>query len=307
MTCDFTQLKKILIETISDETGLAGVPIEVVERRMQDRIKIEKLQCDLSHIRIVIQQALDDWEIDKTIDELTYAKLRELELPVESGFTWHLKKLSPEKTEFYKSLKPEDMALIRLLRMQNDSINLGVMPRDESYRRLEEQGFSEAEVRRIHIRDTIEEFWIRWCDNPRVLVIGLVHEYKKTLEYKQWQEEIDAEFDKKQARRERMVEECEITGPIHGYLDQLAEKREIDLIELLKNEGRMDKQEYLLKKAVIESRDDDEENEWNAILKTIFSLTFTDLIDLRGLFLGIDFPLLDEVQERLKKYEKKGS
>ncbi len=307
MNCDMDRLKKILIESTSDETGIAGVPVEVVERRMQDRIEIAGLRCEISQIRNVIQQALDDWEIDKTIDELAYAKLRELNLPVESGFTWHLKILSPEKTEFYKSLRPEAKSLIHLLRLQNDSLNMGVLPRSEAIRRLEEQGFSEDDVKSIYAKDTIEEFWISWGDNPSSLCFGLVHEYKKTIEYKQLQEKRAAEFDEKQARRERMVEECEITGPIHGHLDQLADKQEVDLLELLINEDKTTKQEYLLKKAVIESRDAEEEKEWNEIIKAVFSLNFRDLIELRGLFLGKDFPSLDEVRERLEQYKKKGS
>lgn len=295
------------MDTISDETGVAGVPIIVVERRMQDSIEVAGLQCGLSQIREIIQRALDDWEIDKTPDELAYSKMRELGMPVRSGFTWHLKILPPEKIALYKSLRPEVKALIQLLREQNDPDNLGVLPVDLAAKRLVEQGFSEDDTKSIYAKDIIEDFGTSWGDN-RVWCYGLMPEYKKSEEYKQWQKEIEDEFDRKQARRERMVEECEITGPIHGYLDDLAEKREVDLMELLMNEDKMDEQEFLLKKAVIESRDEEAEKKWNEIIKSVFSLNFSDLIELRGLFLGKPFPSLDTVQEKLKKSkEKKGA
>ncbi|MCK4500687.1 hypothetical protein KAU11_09315 [Candidatus Babeliales bacterium] len=67
----------------------------------------------------------------------------------------------------------------------------------------------------------------------------------------------------------------------------------------------LSEQEYLLKKAIIESRDEEAERQWNEIIKTVFSLNFSDLIELRGLFLGKPFPSLDTVQEKLKKLEEK--
>jgi hypothetical protein len=293
MSCDFTQLKKIMMEVISDETGVAGVPIVVAERRMQERIEVAGLQCGLSQIRGVIQRALDDWEINKTPDELAYSKMKELGMTVCSGFTWHL-----------KILRPEVKALIQLLREQNDPDNLGVMPIDLAAKKLVEQGFSEDDTKRLYAQDIIEDFGTSWGDS-RVWCYGLVPEYKKTEEYKQWQKEIEDEFDRKQARRERMVEECEITGPIHGYLDDLAEKREVELMELLMKEDKMDEQEYLLKKAVIESRDEEAEKQWNEIIEAVFSLNFSDLIELREIFLGKPLPSLDEVHEQLRKMEEK--
>ncbi len=301
MNCNETKLKELLIEAINDETGVAGVPILVVERRMQERIEAAGLQCGLFQIREVIQRALDDWEINKTPDELDHSKMGEFGMPVRSGFTWHLKILPAEKIASYKSLRPEVKALIQLLREQNDPDNLGVMPVDLAAKRLVEKGFSEDDTKSIYAQDILEDFGTSWGDN-RVWCYGLVPEYKKTEDYKQWQKEIEDEFYRKQARRERMVEECEITGPIHGHLDDLAEKREIDLHKLLINEDKMSKQEYLLKKTVIETRDEEEEKQWNEIIKAVFSLNFRDLIELRGLFLGKDFPSLDEVRERLEQY-----
>jgi hypothetical protein len=303
MTTD-EKLWSILIDSTRDETGLAGVPLEVVERRVIELAAAQGIDVDKSQIEALIQRSLDEWIIDKTVDELSDKKMKEIGIPVDSCFIWHLKVLTAEKTEFYKSLKPEAKALIRLLREQNDTRNMGIMPRRIAAQKLEEQGFTN-DLEHIYVRDTIEDFITSWGDDLDVWCYGLVREFEKTEEYKKWHQEVMDKAAEKEARRYRMNTECEITGPIHGHLEDLAEKRWEDLEELEMNRNKMGKQEYLHKKAVIESRDEEEETQWNAIIEAVYGLEFNELFDIQAIFLSKELPSVDEVRVLLDRVKKK--
>lgn len=179
----------ILIDVIRNDTSVAGIPVSVVEKRVQEQAAAEGIDVSKSMIDLMIRKGLDEWIIDKTPDELTEKKMRELDIPFESGFIWHLKILSPEKTEFYKSLKPEAKALIILMREQNDSRQMGILPREIAAQKLEQLGFT-GDLTHIYVKDTIEEFMTSWGNDLNVWCYGLVPEYKKTEEYKQWHEGI---------------------------------------------------------------------------------------------------------------------
>jgi len=304
MNCDEPKLKEIIIEAIRDETGIAGVPIEVAEKRVLKKSKDVGMDCNLNQIRDLIRKLLDDWEIDKTIDELDFGRMRELGLPEASGFTWHLKVLAPEKIEFYRSLEPKTKALVRLLRERNDPQRLGVMPKEEAIKLLTEQGF-ENSLEFIFARDTIEDFATIWGGKSNVWCYGLVKEYEKTEEYKQWQEKTLDEATEREAFRYRTSEEFEITDPIYGHLDRLAERREEDLERLSMKRRKMNKEDYLLKKTAIETRDEEEEKRWNEIIDAVYSLSFDDLIALQKLFLGKELPHLEEVRKFLGSVVKK--
>lgn len=305
--CNKVKLKELLFETLSDETGVAGVPIVIVERRMQERIKAQGFQCGLTQIHKIIQRALDDWEIDKTTDELDYSKMRELGVPVQSGFMWHLKILPPEKITLYKSLRPEVKALIQLLREQNDPENLGVMPVNQVTKRLVEQGFSEDDMKKIYAKDIIEHFGTSWGES-QVWCYGLVREYEKTEEYKKRREEIEKESFEREVRRYRFTEECETTDPIYGRLDKLAEQQGEDLELLEMKRETMDEDEYIHQRKAIETRDADEEAKWKQIIEMVNELPFDILIDLRNLLwkeLSTPEFVLGFLEKKLK--EKKGA
>ncbi len=304
MNCDEAKLKEIIIEAIRDETGIAGVPVEVAEKRVLKKSKDVGMDCGLNQIRNLIRRLLDDWEIDKTIDELDVGRMKELGLPEVSGFTWHLKVLAPEKTEFYQSLKPKTKALIRLLREQNDPQRLGVMPKEEAIKLLTEQGFQNS-LEFIFARDTIEDFATIWGGKSNVWCYGLVKEYEKTEEYIQWHEEMMEKAAEREAFRYRRSEEFEITDPICARLEQLAERREEDLERLSMKRRKMRKGDYLLKKTAIETRDEEEEKRWNEIIDAVYSLSFDDLIALQKLFLGKELPHFEEVRKFLGSVVKK--
>ena len=283
MNCNESKLKEIMLEVIGDETGVAGVPVLVVERRMIEKAIADNIDCDIDDIRAIIQKSLDDWEIDKTIDELDFSRMRDLELPEVSGFTWHLKLLSSEKTDFYKSLRPEAKALIRLLRVQNDPEWLGVISKDEAVKNLSQQGFTVDDLESVYAKDTVEDFMTHWKNGPSVWCYGLVKEYEKTEEYKQWQEEMEEKSIEKEMRRYRFTEECETTGPIYKRLDEIAERRWLALEALENRRDKMNEEEYLRKKKAIEKRGAGEEARWSQIIEMVYRLPFDTLIDLRNM------------------------
>jgi hypothetical protein len=292
----------ILTDAIKNETGVAGVPISVVEKRVQEQAAVEGIDVDKSQIDALIQSGLDEWIIDKTPEELTDRKMRELGIPFDSGFIWHLKILTPEKTEFYKSLKPEAKALIRLLREQNDNRRMGIIPREIAAKKLEQLGFID-DLMNISVKDTIETFMTSWEDDLNVWCYGLVREYEKTEEYKKWREEMEEESFEREARRYRFTEECETTDPIYGRLDRLAERQGEDLDALEMKRETMDEDEYLRKKNKIETRDAKEESQWKQITEMIYELPFDVLIDLRNL-LWKELPTPEFVLEFLEKKSK---
>ncbi len=298
MTID-EKLWTILLDAIKDEVIVAGVPISIVETRVEEKAVAEGISVDKSQIDLMIQKGLDEWLIDKTPEELTGKIMREIGIPFESGFIWHLKILTPEKTKFYKSLKPEAKALIRLLREQNDPRRMGILPREIAAQKLEQLGFT-GDLTNIDVKDTIETFGSSWGDDLHVWCYGLMREYEKTEEYKKWREEMEEESFEREARRYRFTEEIETIDPIYGRLDQLAERQGEDLDALEINRNTMDESEYLRKQKEIETRDAIEETQWKQIIMMVYELPFDTLIDIRNL-VWKELPTPEFVLEFLEK------
>jgi hypothetical protein len=303
MNCDTEKLREIIIEAAKDETGIAGVPIVVAEKRALKKTNAVGMDCNLNQIQDIIQRLLDGWEIDKTIDELNFEELRGLGLPEVEGFTWHLKVLAPEKKEFYQSLTPRVKALIKLLREQNNPQRLGVMPKEEAVRKLREEGL-EGDLEYIHAKNVIEDFATIWDGKSMVWCYGLVKEYEKTKEFKDWQKDMFDKSAEREGLQYRKEEEYRITNPIYAYLDRLTEKQEEDLETLAQERRKMSKDDYPLKKTAIETRGEEEVNGWKRIIDAIPSLSFDDLLRLQKLFLENGLPLLDEVTKFLSGLNK---
>lgn len=305
MSCDESKLKEIMLETIRDEIGIAGVPILIVERRMKKRIKALKMNCDSNEISGVIQNALDTWEVDKTLDEVSYEMMREMGLPEKSEFIWHLKILSKEKIDFYRSLRPDEQALIRLLREQNDSEHRGEIPMDLAIKKLTDQGYSEGAVRYSHIEDTIGEFYTSWGDEKSVRTFGLVKEYEKTEEYKQWQEEREQRWMEKEHRYIHLLEEEKITQHIYTRIEELYEHQMFDMDKLVSKKDSLEESKWLAKKKETEHRDDEEIRQWQSVIDDVANLSFSDLKDMQKLFRD-GLPSLDDIIRFLSDL-KKGS
>ncbi|MHA1389909.1 MAG: hypothetical protein ACTSR9_15885 [Candidatus Thorarchaeota archaeon] len=105
--------------------------------------------------------------------------MSELGIPETNGFIWHLYVLTEQKRDFYESLRPKEMALIRLLRNQNREGYLSDMPKQDAIRILDEEGFSNH-LEHIHVEDTIKTFGTIWEGKNNVWCYGLVKEFEKT-------------------------------------------------------------------------------------------------------------------------------
>ncbi|MHA2425823.1 MAG: hypothetical protein ACXAEF_13615, partial [Candidatus Thorarchaeota archaeon] len=300
MMSDEMILNEALFDILGKATDLAGVPCAVVKREMFDYITQNNLSHSEEDVKRVINKALNDWTINKTIDELSYARLREYGLPEESGFTWHLKIMTPEETEEYRSLRPEEQALIKLLRMQNELTNLGRMPKKEAIEILTELGFSNH-LEHLGKEDIIEEFGT-FIKGVNVWCYGLVQEWYKTDEYKQMQEEADQRYAEKEYRRMRSLDDSEVTQYLFGRLEELSVIEEEELFQLSRKKNEMTEEEWKQEKRSIEERNEQEENILNSFIEKVYSLSYDDLLELQKVFNG-KLPPLSEVQ---KFFEKKG-
>ena len=197
---------RLLVEILKEKSSMAGTPLVIVRGRLNELARNHGLALGDYGVDVVIQHALDKWVVDKTIAELDLKMKKELGLPWEFP-TWHLKLLSPEETEWHRNLKPLAKAIIRLLRDQNDPRTLGSMPIEIGRKALIDAGF--ADVHKYPgVGDKVRSF-MSYVDGEMQSWFGLIHEFEKTEEYKQWSEEQDRRFQEKEQRYMRMVEDLE--------------------------------------------------------------------------------------------------
>lgn len=197
---------KLLVEILKKESSWAGTPLVIVRKRLNDSARNHGLALDDHGVDVVVQHALDKWVVDKTIAELDLKMDKELGLPWGLP-TWHLKLLSPEETEWHKNLKPVAKAIIRLLRDQNDPQTLGSMPIEIGRRTLIDAGFADVD-KYPYVVDKVRHFMSNG-DGEMQPWFGLIHEFKKTEEYKQWSEDQSQRYLEKEARYMRMLEDLD--------------------------------------------------------------------------------------------------
>lgn len=300
MECNEEKLEKLLFEILREETGVAGVPVIVVERQLIDRVTHLGLACSIEDIRRAIERALDEWLIDKTIDEIAFQKKSELGLPEESGFTWHLKVLTPEQTERYRTFRPEEQALIRLLRTQNEPKNLGRMPKEEAIEILKKQGFSQH-LDHLGQEDVIEVSGTS-INGANVWCYGIVQEWYKTDDYKQSLDELSRKSMEKEIRLMRLDDEDDVTSPIYKHLDDKALKREEEMGSFWDYDEEVSQEEWDNKENELRERDAPEEAVWESIIEKVRNLSDDDLDEMRKMFRK----KLPKQNKVLKILEKKG-
>ena len=206
---DSTQMEfatKLLVEILKKESGWAGTPLVLVRERLNDSARNHGLALDDHGVDVVIQHALDKWVVDKTIAELDLKMDKELGLPWGLP-TWHLKLLSPEETEWHRNLKPLAKVIIRLLRDQNDPQTLGSMPIENGRKALIDAGFADVD-KYPYVVDKVRHFMSNG-DGEMQPWFGLIHEFEKTEEYKQWSEDQSQRYLEKEARYMRMLEDLD--------------------------------------------------------------------------------------------------
>ena len=209
---DSTQMKfaaKLLVEILKKESSWAGTPLVIVRERLNDSARNHGLALDDLGVDVVIQHALDKWVVDKTIADLHPKLEKELGLPLGLP-TWHLKLMSPEETEWHRSLKPLAKAIIRLLRNQNDSRILGSILTEIGRKALIDAGFADVD-KYPFVVDKVRSFMCN-VDGENKWWFGLIEEHEKTEEYKQWSEERLQRHLEKEVRYQRMLEDLEEMG-----------------------------------------------------------------------------------------------
>jgi hypothetical protein len=228
MDCE-EMIRQELMQILNKPVGIAGVPLVVVERDLQNYTSTHSLDCGADQILTAIQRSLDEWVIDKTVDELAERTMKELGIPLTDVFTWHLKILSDEEADEYRKLDPKGQALIRLLREQNDTKWLGEISRDEATRILAEQGFEDPE--HVYAGPNVEDFSTFYKGSSEsIWCYGIKREYEKTEEYQQWQEELAEKATQRELWDIRLDNEDDVTGPVYEHLEEMARRRDVCLL-----------------------------------------------------------------------------
>lgn len=206
---DSTQMKfaaELLVEILRKESSWAGTPLVIVREHLNDSARNHGLALDDLEVDVVIQHALDKWLVDKTIADLHPKLQKELGLPWGLP-TWHLKLMSPEETEWHRSLKPLAKAIIWLLRNQNDSRILGSIPTEIGRKALIDASFTDVD-KYPFVVDKVRSFMSN-VDGENEWWFGLIQEHEKTEEYRQWSEEQSQRYLEKEARYMRMLEDLD--------------------------------------------------------------------------------------------------
>ena len=197
---------KLLVEILKKEPSWAGTPLVIVRERLNDSTRNHGLALDNHGVDVVVQHALDKWVVDKTIADLHPKLEKELGLPWGLP-TWHLKLMSPEETEWHRSLKPLAKAIIRLLRNQNNPRILGSIPTEIGRKALIDAGFTDVD-KYPFVVDKVRSFMSN-VDGENKWWFGLIEEHEKTEEYRQWSEEQSQRYLEKEARYMRMLEDLD--------------------------------------------------------------------------------------------------
>lgn len=281
MDCE-EMIRQELLRILNEPVGVAGTPLCVVERKLRAYISELSPDCSTDQIHRVIQKGLDEWVIDKTIDELTDTQKIEMDILLSDVFTWHLKILSNEEANAYRNLDSKGQALIRLLREQNDTKWLGEISRDEATGILADQGFEDPE--HAYAGSNVEEFSTFYKGSSEsIWCYGIKKEFEKTEEYQQWQEELAEKAMEEELRGMRLAREDNLTGPIYEHLEEMARKRDEQMCAFWGPDEEVSEEDWAIKAKELEERDAEEEATWESIIDRIQDLPDDDLENLRKL------------------------
>ena len=122
---------KILIELIT-ESGVRAIPLDKAKNKLEERLKSLSDKAIETDAFKVIQYALDNWIIDKIIDEQ----------PANGQLVWYINDLDKEESQFYHELSNLEKAVIKILRTCEDGDMIGRIKEDDLLSRLRELGFT---------------------------------------------------------------------------------------------------------------------------------------------------------------------
>lgn len=181
-----TVLLEILLEAEPQ-----GLPIEDARALLKRRVEAP----DSNSVDQVIQYALDNWLVDKTIDYCRDSSGEEV-----GELRWFLRPLGEDESKEMRALPEIKKEIIRILRGQDTERGIGMIRAEELLSKLREKGFDP------HIIPTIENRVsdvFKTEDDKLVEWYYLVPQFELTEEYKQMNEELDEISLQKELRRER--------------------------------------------------------------------------------------------------------
>ncbi len=186
----FDRLILLLLEILR-EAGPQGLPVEDVRALLEKRIDYQ----DAGSPDQVIEYALDNWLIDKTIDYCRDTR------GVEVGeLRWFLRALSEEESEELKQLPDIKKQIIRILRRQETERGLGMIRAEELLEKLRNKGF---ETQYVPIADIRVSDVFKAEEGKLVKWIRLIPEFELTEDFKQTMKELEDMSLRKDIRRER--------------------------------------------------------------------------------------------------------
>jgi hypothetical protein len=221
-----------MIEVISEDLiGLflkmnkTAIPLDIVLMELGNTHQMED-------IKQAIEQAIDDFKIDKVLD------YPDDEWNLSSGRPlWHLLILTPDDADRLRNLDKVDFALLRLLKSQTTPKQEGEMKSEDARTILREQGFTDDDLQSLWVEDLVDHHYefkdeksIEWC--------RLIPENEKTEEYKKTMEEIQEEFARKEEFRMYITDTHDLA---HGILKAVRASPEgISKIDIIKQLFRSD-------------------------------------------------------------------
>jgi len=178
--------------------GERGLPLAVASRELEMRLSKKGLPDVSSLARATIETALDEWLIDKVIDDPLG-----FDVTGPHGDVWFLRVPQEEKTQNLQSLPEVERKFLRLLHAVDIDRGLGMMREDVAIAKLREMGF---DINYVPWIDDRLETQYEWQDGEPVKWYCLIPEYLRTEEHKKALEEMD---DKEAKRVLWFMEEAE--------------------------------------------------------------------------------------------------
>ncbi|TFG04249.1 hypothetical protein EU538_12565 [Candidatus Thorarchaeota archaeon] len=214
MNCDSEFIEATLIELIESHPEEYGIPLEKAVILLLRFSRDEGKGCTEDDIRNIIEQLLDDWIINKTLDHVSQDDAKEFSItPMRP--VWHLKLLSDQESKRYRNLDEREKALIKILREKTDPEDLGRMRVDEAVELLRQEGLTE-DTEHIYVEDVIRTSF-DVVQGELIPCYEIVDEFSKTPEWKaemerqsqrvmqkmMWDAEIEAEDRARAERKEK--------------------------------------------------------------------------------------------------------
>ena len=174
-----TEFRHRLLDIVRSKKD--GIPKEQVRKQLESLYSTDIVAEGM-------RQAIDEFLIEQVVD---YTR-REGE--VGGDFIWYVRALSREEEQKLRSLKPVQLALLKLMYEQESPGCPGEIRVADARDKLRERGYVKPENEYLRIVDKIEAFWTVE-DDGRTELLRVIPEHEKTPQYKAAKEESDRELE----------------------------------------------------------------------------------------------------------------